>query len=352
MKTTSLDYTYFLAPMAEITTPALRKVVKNYYSGIVLCSEMMSAAAIVGGAMHNNVFLARYQFDDPYIYQIVGNSPEKMAAACGILSEKACYSIDINMGCSAPDILKKNYGAKLMNDFSLARIIVRECRKTCVTRLSVKMRSGYESSDEEYLKKFTTMLQDEGVDFITLHPRFAKLSFRRSADWKLISLLKKNLKIPVIGNGDIVTPEIAVKRIAETGCDGIMIGREAITTPWIFRLCAAIEHNMKDEIIIDLLDVWIKVLEDIRVNMPLELHKSRAHRFSFYFAKNTAFAHELFRVIRNAGTIAEMLEIINNYFHGTGLQNRFVKFSTGDNTITKEYVDKTAHDEKKSGDNL
>jgi tRNA-dihydrouridine synthase len=270
----------------------------------------------------------------------VGNSPEKMAAACRILSEKSCYSIDINMGCSAPDILKKNYGAKLLGDISLARSIVRECRKTCTTRLSVKMRSGYESSDEEYLKKFTAMLQDEGVDFITLHPRSAKLSFRRSADWKLISLLKENLKIPVIGNGDIVTPEIAVKRIAETGCDGIMIGREAVTTPWIFRLCAAIEHNMKDEIIIDLLDVWIKVLEDIRINMPLQLQKSRAHRFSFYFSKNTVFSHELFRKIRNAGTISGMVEIIKNYFNGAGLHNRFVRFCAGNNTITKEYVDK------------
>ncbi|HON79968.1 MAG TPA: tRNA-dihydrouridine synthase family protein [Spirochaetota bacterium] len=335
MNTSLLDYTYFLAPMAEITTPALRNLVKHYYSGIVLSSEMMSAAAIVGGAMNNNVFLARYPFDDPYIYQIVGNSPGKMAEACRILSGKGCFSVDINMGCSAPDIVKKNYGAKLLCDIDLAKKIVRECRKACTTRLSVKMRSGYESSDEEYLKKFSRMLQEEGVDFITLHPRFAKLSFRRSADWKLVSLLKRSVNIPVIGNGDIISPEIAAKRITETGCDGIMIGREAVTSPWIFRLCAAIEQNRYDEITIDLLDVWIRVLEDMQRILPLHLQKSRAHRFSFYFSKNTLFSHELFRKIRNADAIPEIIEIVSRYFSETGYNERCVHFTVDAEKIIK-----------------
>lgn len=335
MRSLSFDYTYFLAPMAEITTPALRKVVKTFCDSVVLSSEMMSAAAIVGGAMNNNVFLARYNYDDPYIYQIVGDSPGKMAEACRILSGKGCFSVDINMGCSAPDIVKKNYGAKLLGNINLAQNIVRECRKACGTRLSVKMRSGYESSDEEYLKRFALMLQDEGVDFITLHPRYAKLSFRRSADWKLVSLLKNTLDIPVIGNGDIVSPEAAVKRIADTGCDGIMIGREAVTSPWIFRLCYAIEHDSAEEISIDLLDVWVHVLEDIEKIMPTHLRKSRAHRFSFYFSKNTLFSHELFRMIRNCNVIPEMIEIIKKYFSGTGQHERYIHYSVENRQIIK-----------------
>jgi len=207
---------FFLAPMAEITTPALRKCVRGFDAETVLYSEMLSAAAVRGGAMHNEPFMMVNDNDEPFVFQLLGGDADTMAAACEILQERVCSGIDINMGCSAPDIVKKFQGSRLLSDMKTTRDIIKKCRSVCRVSLSVKMRSGFEESDEAYLIEFAKMLEGEGVDYVTLHPRHGKLSFRRNADWRLVKLLKDNLKIPVVGNGDIAAPEDAAARIVET----------------------------------------------------------------------------------------------------------------------------------------
>ena len=228
--------TLFMAPMAEITTPSLRRCVRKFDSETVLYSEMLSGAAIACGSFHNEPLTKINEDDEPFVFQILGGDPDIMAEACRILAEKKCSGIDINMGCSAPDIIKKFQGSKLLSDMEAARKIIQKCRKAYRGTLSVKMRSGFETSDNQYLLDFAEMLEGEGVDYITLHPRHGKLSFRRTADWGLVKLLKDSIKIPVVGNGDIAVPDDVQARFSETGCDGIMIGRNAVTSPWIFNL--------------------------------------------------------------------------------------------------------------------
>ena len=305
---------YKLAPMAEISTPALRSIIREFSTDVVLCSEMLSAGAIASGAYHNEPLIRKNESDDPMIYQIIGDSPETMSRAAEILSGRGCYSIDINMGCPAPLITRKIQGARLLTDPDLARRIISACRKKTKTYLSVKMRSGYEHNDTNKLIEFALMLQDEGVDFITLHPRYAKLSFTRSADWNLVKILKQNLKIPVTGNGDITTPETARSRLEETGCDAVMIGREAVKSPWIFRLCENHDNSRTEKITINTEEIFIKTLENISNLLPENLHKSRAHRFASYFTKNYIFGHYFMNEIRRADTIEKMLVIIKNFY--------------------------------------
>ncbi len=303
----------FLAPMAEITTPPFRKCVRNFDSGTVLYSEMLSAAAVCAGAMHNEPFMMKNINDEPFVYQLLGGIPETMAEACAILQEKGCSGIDINMGCSAPDIVKKFQGSRLLSDLKTTREIIKKCRSVCRVSLSVKMRSGFEESNEEYLIKFAKMLEDEGVDYITLHPRHGKLSFRRNADWRFVSLLKRNLSIPVIGNGDILTPEGAMRCIEDTGCDAVMIGRGAISFPWIFSLTRGLIETGCYNLEVDLLKTYSDVMNDIAAVLPENLHKSRAHRFSFYYMKNFTFSHDLMKKIRNLDRIDLMMETLEEY---------------------------------------
>lgn len=305
---------YMLAPMAEISTPALRSVIREYSKDVILYSEMLSAGAIASGAYHNEPLIKKNESDDPLIYQIIGESPETMSRAAGMLSERGCFSIDINMGCPAPLITRKIQGARLLTDIDLARSIISACRKKCRSLLSVKMRSGYDNNDAEKLIEFALMLQNEGVDFITLHPRYAKLSFTRSADWRLVKLLKEKLTIPVIGNGDITGAETAAGRFIETGCDGVMIGREAVKNPWIFRLCNNYDKNRNEKVEINREEIFIKTMENIKNILPENLHKSRAHRFAFYFTKNHIFGHNLMNEIRREDSIDNILNIIKNFY--------------------------------------
>lgn len=317
-----------MAPMAEITTPALRRCIRKFDKETILCSEMLSGAALARGSVHNEPLTMINEDDEPFVFQILGGDPAMMAEGCAILSEKKCSGIDINMGCSAPDIIKKFQGSRLLADMDLTREIVRRCRKAYNGTLSVKMRSGFEQSESKYLLDFALMLEGEGVDYITLHPRHGKLSFRRTADWSLVRLLKENINIPVVGNGDISSPEDVQRRFNETGCDGIMIGRNAVVSPWIFALSRKLMNQDRSGLEVDLPDIFKEVLLGIKKDLPEHLHKSRGHRFSFYFSKNFVFSHEIFKKIRNVDDIDLMIEIIDEYVtRNPGERTRVFKYN-------------------------
>jgi tRNA-dihydrouridine synthase B len=304
----------FLAPMAEISTPALRSVIKELYPGTVLYSEMLSAGAIVAGGEHNEPLVKKYDFDDPLVYQIVGADPAVMAGACEILSGYGCFAMDINMGCPIHDIVKKGQGSRLLTDTARAREIVRACRKTARTGLSVKMRTGWEENDGAKFVEFIKMLEGEGVDFIAVHPRYARLGFRRTAEWKLVELAKRSVSIPVIGNGDIDSPEACARRIRETGCDGVMIGREAVKSPWIFRLAAVPLEGAPALTGVNVRDIFMKVLDNMKTYLPERLHRSRSHRFCAYYSQNARYGHELFTRIRKESSIDRILELVDDYY--------------------------------------
>ncbi len=304
----------FLAPMAEISTPALRSVIKDLCPGTVLYSEMLSAGAIAAGADHNEPLVKKYDFDEPLVYQIVGANPDVMADACAQLSELGCLAVDINMGCPIHDIVKKGQGARLLADLPKAREIVRACRKTARTGLSVKMRTGWEENDEARFVNFITMLEGEGVDFIAVHPRYARLGFRRTADWRLVGLAKRSVSIPVIGNGDIDTPQAAADRMREHGCDGVMIGREAVSSPWIFRLADDLMRGAPAPLEINVRDIFLKVLDNMGRFLPERLHRSRSHRFSFYYSRNARYGHELFTRIRKESSLDRIKELVVEYY--------------------------------------
>ncbi len=304
---------FFLAPMAEITTPPFRRCVRGFDPGTVLYSEMLSAAAVRGGAMHNEPFMMQNENDEPFVYQLLGGDPETMAEACVILQGRGCSGIDINMGCSAPDIIKKFQGSRILSDMKAASEIVKKCRAVTRCSLSVKMRSGFEETDEKYLIEFARMLEGEGVDYVTLHPRHGKLSFRRNADWRLVKLLKDNITIPVVGNGDILTPEQVKRCFDETGCDAVMIGRGAVSFPWIFLISRDLIETGNYRLEVDLLKTYADVMNDTASMLPENLHKSRAHRFSFYYMKNFTFSHDLMKKIRNVDRIELMVETLAEY---------------------------------------
>lgn len=177
----------------------------------------------------------------------------------------------------------------------------------------MKLRTGYDSHDKRAMRDFVRALEDEGVDFITVHPRYARLSFTRSADWDMVSFIRESVDIPVIGNGDITDAGTALRRRSETGCHGIMIGREAVKSPWIFLLCETARRG-GGEVTVDIGGTFLKTLEYIRHYLPERLQRSRGHRFSSYYTQNLKFGHSLFSVIRNTGSIDGMMTAVEEYF--------------------------------------
>lgn len=305
---------FFLAPMAEITTPALRRQIAEYDDRVVLHSEMLSAAAIVGGGPINEFLAERRHFDRHFVYQIEGGDPEKMAEACRILAGNGPWGININMGCPVHHIMKKGHGAWLLRDEARAARIVRACRKATGLPLSVKTRSGFDRDDEEAMARFGRLLRDEGADYIVLHPRYAKLCYARHARWELVKLLKETAGVPVVGNGDIVSAEDALARMDASGCDGVMIGREAVKSPWIFRQCNALEGEGAYDFQVDVRETFVRGLRYIEEYLPQHLHKSRGHRYCFYFSRNAFHSHSFFTALRKKTAIGDMIRVIDDYY--------------------------------------
>ena len=334
----SIDQKFFLAPMAEITTAALRRVVREFSSDVILSSEMISAGALTSGAAQNEALVQKHDFDDPIMFQIIGNKPEAMRDACSILSQKNCYSININIGCSAPDILKKGFGSKLLTDMKTTREIMVACRKATNSKLSVKLRCGFDHYNETYLIEYIRMLQDEGVDFIVLHPRLANQHFKRFADWNIITNISKAVDIPVVGNGDITTASMAMERLQNSGSEGIMIGRESVKSPWIFSLCKNLLEKTNNVLEINIHSVFIKTLKFMEMYLPEHLHESRSRRFCFYFTKNVKYSHELFRKIRNVSSIEQIINIVDEYFSRNSHESKTIYTRDGNQFIKNKQV--------------
>lgn len=221
----------FLAPMAGITDYPMRKLVAS--KGIAnLYSEMVAINAI--SRKNPKTYRIADVRKEPYpvIVQLVGNNPDLFADAAKLAADLGAYSLDINMGCPVKKVVGNNSGSALMKNLSLASQIVEATVKATPLKVSVKFRKGWDNNSIN-APEFAKMCEDSGACYVTVHGRTRAQGYSGVADWDIIRQVKEAVKIPVIGNGDITSPELAKKMIDETHVDGVMIGRGALGNPWL-----------------------------------------------------------------------------------------------------------------------
>lgn len=223
----------FLAPMAGVTDIPFRILCKEQGVGLNF-TEMISAKAIFYKDAKTTSMSKIVANEEPCAVQIFGSDPEIMGIAAKKISQTNTVMIDINMGCPAPKIVKNNEGSALMKDSNLASDIIKNVVRESSVPVSVKFRKGW---DDKHINAvdFAVMAQESGAKMITVHGRTREEYYSGVADWDIISKVKQAVKIPVIGNGDVVDGASAKELFDITGCDGIMIGRAARGNPWIFR---------------------------------------------------------------------------------------------------------------------
>jgi tRNA-dihydrouridine synthase B len=219
--------------MSGRTNLPFRMIIKKMGAGLVV-TEMISAVGLSRGQKKTYTYLDSHPDERPVAVQLFGSDPDAIADSVRIADEKEIDAIDINMGCPAKKIVKTGSGAVLMRDPKKVERIISAARKSTSLPLTAKIRAGW-SPEEANALEVARIIEGSGADGITIHPRFAIQGFSGKADWEVISGIKKALKIPVIGSGDITNPALALKMRSETNCDGVMIGRAALTNPWIFK---------------------------------------------------------------------------------------------------------------------
>lgn len=233
-----VDPPLWLAPMAGVTDRDFRLIVRRIGGVGVVSMEFVSSKAIVNGNPRTRELMYFSKEERPLAIQIYGSDAATMREAALVVEELGADICDINMGCPANKVLKGCAGAALMGDLALAEDIVSSVRKAISIPLTVKFRLGLDDARRNYLD-LGRMCEANGVAAVAMHARTARQMFSGEADWTHLAKLKETLSIPVIGNGDVNEPEDALQMMAETGCDGVMVGRGATRNPWLFRQIAA-----------------------------------------------------------------------------------------------------------------
>lgn len=225
-----LQNNIILAPMAGLTDLPFRLVCEKYKPGLVI-TEMVSSKALYYNDEKTKQLLKMDGEKRPVSAQIFGSDIESMAYGASYVS-KIADIVDINMGCPAPKVVKNGDGSKLLLDLDKVYEIVKTVVKNSTVPVTVKIRKGWDN-DHIVAVEAAKVIESAGASAITIHGRTRSEYYTGVADWNIIKEVKESVNIPVIGNGDIKSPEDAKKIFEQTNCDGIMIGRATLGRPWI-----------------------------------------------------------------------------------------------------------------------
>jgi nifR3 family TIM-barrel protein len=227
-----LENKTILAPLAGITNLPFRLLAKEAGCALV-CSEMISAHGLINRSKRTQQMLDSLPEEKPLSVQLFGSQPDVMAEAARFVELSGADIIDINFGCSVRKIIKTGSGVALMKTPENAEAVIKAVRKVVRIPLTIKIRTGWNPTGNQAFQ-ISQIAESCGVDAITIHPRTAKQGFSGHSDWTIIAKLKKQVNVPVIGNGDIFGADDAIAMLKQTRCDAVMIGRMAIGNPWIF----------------------------------------------------------------------------------------------------------------------
>jgi len=311
-----------LAPMEDVTYKSFRWMCKKYGAD-VMYTEFVSSEALVRGVKKTRQKMELFDFDRPAAIQIYGHNITSMVQAARVAEELQPDFIDINLGCPMKKIIRHGAGAALLRDLPKMQQMVSEIVKAVRLPVTAKTRLGWDRNDQPILEA-ALRLQEAGITALAIHGRTREQLYNGTADWTLIGKVKNHpdIKIPIIGNGDVTDGRKAKELLEQTGVDALMIGRPSIGRPWIFK---EVKHFLKTGEILPPLTV-AEIVENVKEQLLINLESKenelsailmmRRH-FAKYFPGLPNFRETKIKLLR-AESLAELKEIFQNMIHEYG----------------------------------
>jgi len=305
----------YLAPMAGITDLPFRYICKQYDVDVMI-TEMVSTRGLIYNDVKTSSLLKIDSNEKPIGVQLFGNDPQHFFESVCKISNLPFDFVNINMGCPTPKIVKNGDGCALMKDLKLASKIIEATVKASKKPVSIKIRKGWDE-DSVNAVEFSSMAEKSGASMIIVHGRTREMFYSGRADWNIIKQIKEVVNIPVVGNGDIFSPEDALSMLEETKCDGIMIGRGALGNPWIFR---EVKHFLKtgEKLSPPSLKERFETMI-VHLNKAISFHGKRLgilemRKHLAWYLKGLPHSAPVKNALQQCKDLASIEEILDNYF--------------------------------------
>jgi nifR3 family TIM-barrel protein len=304
-----------LSPMAGVTDVSFRRLIKRRGGVGLSVSEFISVEGLTRSNPKSKRQMRFYPDEQPFAVQIFGGQPERMRMAAEMAEEIGADILDINCGCPAPKVVKHGGGSGLLKDHGRLETILKEIRKAITIPLTIKIRAGF--YDHTINAVETAKLAEScGVEHIALHGRTKEQGYRGLANWDLVKQIKEVVSVPVSGSGDVTTIEGAFARFRETGCDGVLIGRGAMSNPWIFRQIEDVMHGRQifEPTLADKRAILHEYFDMLREEMPETPAINRMKQLAGQFTRGLQ-GGALFRTsLYHSHSVEEILNRIEEYF--------------------------------------
>jgi tRNA-dihydrouridine synthase B len=308
-----------MAPMADITDVLFHEVLRDVGGPGLYTAEMVSSTALARGSRKTLTMLRRPAGCPSFAVQIFGAVPEDMALAARMAADEGADVVDVNMGCPAKKVTGNACGSSLLRDLPLVGRILRAIRAAMPASvpLTLKYRLGWDSASHNFVD-VGRVAESEGLAALTLHGRTRQQMFEGRADWSAVRELKAAVLIPVVGNGDVMTAHEVAARLAESGCDGVMVARAALVNPWIFRQVRELHAGLpvtepslseRRTVILDHHDRLRAAHDDM-----LALHRVR--KFVGYYTKGLSGGSEFRKLLNDLRDGAALRSAVGAFFDG------------------------------------
>lgn len=310
-----IDPPLVLAPVAGHTDSLFRQAIKSLGGCGLVVSELVSTEGMTRHQDRTSYLTHFEESERPIAIQIFGSNATRMADAAAMVEGMGADIVDVNFGCPVKKVVRQGGGSNLLRDLPLMETILRAVRKAIRIPLTVKIRSGWDHNSINALQVLK-LAEDCGVEALAIHGRTRSDLFSGHADWGIIARVKERASIPIIGNGDVFTPQDAARMFRETGVDGIMIGRGALSNPWLIHQCWDY-LNERESVQVSLeerMEFVMRFLKQVSIELPPPVALGKIKKIGGYLSKGFPGSAQLRARIHGSHTIEALFVAIREHF--------------------------------------